>query len=128
MNEPQPELPNLDGEGDRLEPKSPLIELPKDLELLEKLRRKLQEYKQRLETEKAQSPYQAPETFADTHYKIAVLGKLLSEGSVSTYDLSRELNERDGYFDANAFQNACSVIHDYATTGGQAVDGGTGLK
>lgn len=115
------------------EKKSPKIELPSDIETIRKLQKKLREYKTRLEEEKGQKikTHTAPEqdfvALADTHYKIAVLEKLLLEGSVNTYELSRELNEADGMFDASAFDNACGVIEDYVETGGERNVGGTGF-
>lgn len=111
---------------------SPKIELPKDAEVVKRLQNKLKDYKQRLAEEKKKiDPYKAPEQvfhiLADTNYKIAVLEKVLLEGEVNTFELSRELNSQDGQFDSGAFNNACGVIEDYCSTGGKNTRGGTGF-
>ena len=126
---------NLEGDPDiskTPEQESPKIEFPKDIEIVERMQEKLKDYKQRLESEKSKiGPHKAPEqvfsTLADTKYKITVLEKLLLEGSVDTHQLSRELDEKDGQLDQQAFENACAVIEDYATTGGKRVVGGSGF-
>ena len=114
------------------EKESPKIELPRNFKTIERLQDKLKDYKQRLESKKDKvDPYKAPEqtfrVFAGTKYKIAVVEKLLLEGNVDTHQLSLELGEKDGQFDKQAFENACSVIKDYVTTGGKRVTGGTGF-
>lgn len=114
------------------ERESPKIEFPQDIETVKKMQNKLKDYKQRLESQKSKiDPHKAPEQvfqmLADTHYKIAVLEKLLLEGSVDAHQLSRELNEKDGQFDIEAFENACGVIEDYSTTGGKRVTGSAGF-
>ena len=112
--------------------KSPKIKLPENSEMVQRLQDKLGDYKQRLEYEESEiDPYKAPETvfsmLVDTRYKIAVLEKLLNDGEVNTFELSKELNDQDGRLDTQAFNNACAVIDDYCKTGGKNVRGGTGL-
>ncbi len=105
---------------------SPIIELPDDPELRQMLEDKLSEYNERLK----KNPYLPPESpeILDTKHKIAVLEKLLNNGSVNTFDFSRELSETRGFvFDASFFNNACAVIEDYVKTGGRHTKGGTGL-
>ena len=115
-------------EEKKVEEKGPEINLPEDQNIVKALQNKLVEYKERLVTQMKQEPYKAPELFADTNYKIAVLEKLLVEGKVNTYELSRQLKEKYGGVDVASFDNACAVIEDYAKTGGKEVRGGTGLK
>lgn len=108
------------------------IELPKDPELVSKLKNKLGEYRDRQASEKREiTHYLAPtERFSMflEKYKLAVLEKLLHDGMVDINDLSRELNEKDGKFDEDAYKSACNVIKDYCDTGGENVMLGTGLK
>lgn len=60
----------------------------------------------------------------DTLCKMTVLQRLLREGRVSTWELSREMAEAYGSgFDVEAFNNACGVIKDYCETSHD----GTGL-
>ncbi len=107
---------------------SPKIKFPEDITKVKSLQEKLAEYKERLGTQMKKDPHKVPELFTDTNYKIAVLEKLLTDGEVNTYELSRELNEKYGGFNVDDFNNACAVIEDYAKTGGKEVTGGTGLK
>ena len=130
--QPEKEEENKEIKEKALEKESPKIELPRNFETIERLQNKLKDYKQRLESKKAKvDPYKAPEqtfrVFAGTKYKIAVVEKLLLEGDVDTHQLSLELGEKDGQFDKQAFENACSVIKDYVATGGKGVTGGTGF-
>ena len=107
---------------------SPVIRIGEDRELL---RRKLEEYKERLKspTVPLGVAYRAPEALFDfdTVYKIAVTEALVNTGEVSTYDLSHKLKTKYGFFDSEAFNNACGVVEDYIKTGGKGVRGGTGL-
>ena len=82
---------------------------------------KLNEYQRRYD------PNRAPEQQMGTLCKTAVLSRLLSEQRVVTWDLCRELRATYGSgFDPDAFSNACRVIADYYTTGGERNRGGTG--
>ena len=119
------------------EDKSPVIRLPEDEGRVEQLERKLIEYQDRLERHRKkimkEHPYWAPEQIemylSDTKYKILVLSRVLKDKEVRTYDLSRELIKLEGgLFSVDNYQNACGVIDDYCTTGGQRAHGGTGLK
>lgn len=100
--------------------KSPVIELPKDPKRVVQLRMKLQEYRNRIDPRR-------PIKFQPVRYKIEVLSRLLEGGRVETWELSRELAKKDGVFNDALFQNACGVIDDYCTTGGENCGGGTGL-
>ncbi len=118
--------------------KSPVIRLPEDKGRVEQLERKLTEYQGRLERHRkkvrVEHPYWSPEQIncflSDTRYKIIVLSRVLKDKKVKTYNLSREIakGEAEGWFDVDAYQNACGVIDDYCLTGGQRARGGTGLK
>jgi hypothetical protein len=105
----------------------PKIQFPEDLQTVRALQKKLQEYKERLGEEMKNDPYKTPEMFTDTTYKIAVLEKLLLQGEVDTHALSREIHEKFGNLNTSDFDNACSVIEDYAKTSGKHTTGGTGL-
>ncbi|MEK7503001.1 MAG: hypothetical protein AAB556_00990 [Patescibacteria group bacterium] len=101
---------------------SPILVLPKDETRKQQLRKKLAEYRGRID------PSHAPETQMSAICKTTVLERLLRDGQVKTYDLSLEMAEMYGSgFDVNKFNNACGVIDDYCKTGGQNVSGGTGL-
>ncbi len=98
--------------------KSPTIVLPK--RHVQQLHSKLVEYEGRL------SQFRAPELQMDTICKMTVLGRLLRDGQVNTWELSREMATTYGSgFDPWAFTNACGVIEDYCKTGGQNVSGGS---
>ena len=113
---------DLKGIARRLE-KSPVIVLPENETHKTQLRRKLEEYKGRVK------PFRAPELQMDTIYKMTVLERLLRDGQVNTWELSREIAKTYGSdFDGHAFNNACGVIEDYCETGGQNTNGGTGLQ
>lgn len=102
---------------------SPVIVFPEDETRKQQLRAKLVEYQGRM------NPYRAPEMQMDTICKMVVLERLLRDGQVKTWDLSREMAETYGSgFDGNAFGNACGVIEDYCKTGGQNIHSGTGLR
>ena len=124
--------PSLQDMGIESEKESPKIEFPQDLEVVRKMQTKLNEYRKRLAQIEQTQEYLAPEQMfnntADTRYKIAIMERLLLDGSVDTQQLSRDLNEADGDLNPQAFINACEVIQDYAETGGQRTTGGTGLK
>ncbi len=102
--------------------KSPILVLPEDKVRVEQLRKKLQEYKQRIK------PYCAPELQMGAVCKIAVLERLLRDMVVDTWQLCLEMEETYGSgFDSEKFGVACGVIEDYCNTGGKNSTGGTGL-
>jgi hypothetical protein len=102
--------------------KSPIIVLPENETRRAQLRAKLKEYRGRM------SPYQPPEMAMDTVFKAEVLATLLEKGRVDTHALSREVAERFGDgFNLDTFGNACAVIDNYCTAGGENIVGGTGL-
>ena len=97
--------------------KIPIIVLPG--ERVQQLRKKLAEYKVRVDS------FRAPELQMDTICKKTVLERLLRDGQVNTWELSREMLKTYGSgFDPWAFNNACGVVEDYCKTGGQNVFGG----
>lgn len=102
---------------------SPVIKFPTDPERQAQLRRKLEEYKSRLESR------QFPESQSELGYRVTILETLLANQEVNTWNLSRELASKfKDDFDVRAFERSCAVIDDYCQTGGQHVCGGTGLK
>lgn len=110
-------------EAERLGAKGPVIILPTDETRKQQLHNKLVEYRKRLH------PYRAPESQMDLVCKIAVLERLLNNGQVNTWELSREMVAKYGPgFNTDDFNNACAVIGDYCETGGQNVRGGAGLS
>jgi hypothetical protein len=103
---------------------SPVIELTDDPILIARLGLKLEEYKLRLIEHR--NPFQAPEG-SDTHYKIFVLQKVLTERRVLTWELSREYEATYLCFDPRLFEIACGVVEDYIKTGGKRTLYGSGL-
>ena len=106
---------------------SPVITKPEDSELVEKLERKLQEYKNRLA-----DPHYALLAPTDPHVvhlaiRIRILDEVLKEGEVNTWRLSRELINTAGYNSWN-FEYAAKIIYLYTTGGTRSITGGTGLK
>lgn len=108
--------------------KEPSMEMPEEIEAVKALQSKLAEYKERLKEQEAENPYAPPEAFNDTRYKIVAMEKLLTEGSVNMDEFSKDLRERFGSLDIDTLGNAFLVVEDYATTKGDRVSGGTGLK
>lgn len=118
---------------------SPKIELSQDPENLARLQTKLKDYKRRLTVQESQyvpdhddmlvdgESIKKLRLTADTRYKIAVLEKLLLNGSVDKDQLYKELINNDKTFDQSSYDNAFGVIEDYVVTGGERVVGGTGL-
>ena len=109
--------------------KEPKITLPSDEIIKGKLEKKLEEYKKRVEEIKFQNPCTYPALIQSTTsaYKAEIVERLLKEGHVDTWQLSKELNEKHNYFDVRNFENAAAVISDYCKTGGKNVRGGTGF-
>jgi hypothetical protein len=96
------------------------IVLTTDPDLKAKLKRKLAEYKTRMQ-------YRAPETDPHGWYKLNVLARLLTEGMVNVPALQAEFRHHSWY-DEYAFADAVSVINAYNSGNNSAVYGGTGLK
>lgn len=115
---------NEEGEKQKEGPK---IKIPEDPELVNALRDKLAEYKERLAKQMKNDPYKPPEAFSGTVYKMEILLKLLKDGEVDMRELSKELGNKYVNLNAGSFNNAYAVIDDYAKTGGGNVLGG-GLK
>lgn len=101
---------------------APIIVLSEDETRKKQLQNKLKEYRGRMDR------YQAPELQMGVICKIAVLERLLRDGQVNTWDLSREMADIYGSgFRTREFNVACMVIEDYCKTGGMNLSGGTGL-
>jgi hypothetical protein len=85
---------------------------------------KLEEYRERLEKEKAINKKADPNSFTDTIYKIALLARLLSDDSVNTEDIAKDLSNLYGGINRRDFENAMLVISDYAKAGADRKDRG----
>lgn len=121
---------------------SPVITLPSDPELRAKLERKLLEYKQRYadivaehggeENLKYKSPELMSLDFGQAPYRVFILERLLRDGVVETWSLSRELagvlQKVGNEFVNEYFDRSCTVIRSYAEKGGAGLIDGTGLK
>lgn len=92
------------------------------------LEAKLSEYRGRLDERPTMHPELQLIRHSDAMYKITVLERLLKDGRISTWELSREMAKKLGSeFDARLFNRACAVISDYNQTGGANLSSGTGL-
>jgi hypothetical protein len=112
---------------------SPVLVLPDDEERVEQLKRKLEEYRERIASAHRANPNKHPGfinlVMADALYKKEILERLLRDGQVNTWVLSLELGNTYGpNFDLEVFDNACGVIDDYCKTGGASIIRGTGLQ
>lgn len=112
-----------------------IIQLPKNQDLVERLRKKLVQYAQRasdlVDQIKEENPYWHPELVVQNYcitnqfYKLAVLSELLEKREIGAQAFSLELAEEYNVFDINNFNQACGVIDDYCRTGGAHAQGGT---
>ncbi len=120
------QIRELEKEMGESKQESPSIKLPKNPEVIKKLKNKLEEYKKRLEkiknSEDYNNEYNSPEEAfkktADVYYKIKILEEVLTYGEVKTYEFLSRFKKRDEQFNIEAFENACGVIKDYCDTGG----------
>ncbi len=102
---------------------SRVLTLPTDNAVrIAQLTAKLEEYRRRFD------PHKAPELQMHLLMKTILLDTLLRHGRVETGSLSERLAARFGAsFSLRVFADACAVISDYCTSGGEHVCGGTGL-
>ncbi len=102
---------------------SPVIKLDRRKRVLVRmLRWKLIEYESR--REKYRPPGLDP-----TFYKEEVLKKVLEDGFVNTWELSREMSKRlSEEYDFRFFNNACAVVGAYCKQDFDKIAGGTGLQ
>ncbi len=107
-----------------------VIRLSEDAEQVERLRQKLAQYEKQLrEPPSGDIMYSAPERFmaesALVRYRIEILTRLLSRGSVDTLALSHELQEEEsaegGILNEEVFQTSCTIIDGYCK--GEPIDG-----
>ena len=118
------------------EPAEIVINLPENKELVEKLTKKLAEYRERQEDIERRRGGGAPEQnepllakARGLHYKTTVLERLLQGGAVSSEMLRSQMRQEDGEaFNEADFDNAVGVIDAYANDREFTLDGGTGLK
>ena len=111
----------------------PVLKLPKNDVLRARLAKKLEEYRERV-TEEQGTDYPVfahftKPAYRDAFYKEMVLERLLNNGEVKCWDLSREFCFSNPYdeIDILAFSNACSVVKYYCTGREHEVTGGNGL-
>ncbi len=111
-------------------PEGPVIKLPSNERLVGALRRKENEYKERVEIEDRDGwMFQAPEAKSfTTRYKFEILQRVLADGEVNTFNLCRELQTRDGYVNGHDFNKAAGIVNAYCKDGGARLRGGTGLS
>jgi len=112
--------------------------LPEDKNRVNKLKRKLKEYAERVEKVKKElekdNPTWHPELVqltlekSQNYIRLSVLSELFLEEEVDTYKFSLELNKELNGFDTKEYSITCAVINDYCETGGKNTSGGTGLK
>ena len=97
------------------------ITLPDCPILVSKLRTKLQEYK-------ARNPFTAPEVDQDRFFKVEVLERLMTTGSVTKewYKTTFADLPEDTYF-TYYLDNALGIINAYYQQDFAAIQGGTGL-
>ncbi len=128
------------------EKESPVIQRPTDDELLEKLRRKAQEYQGRITK---QGPYTHPEqalfeslaagsaTVLDSMLKAQLLNEVLEVGEVRTWEFTLRMSEDPIFESAKSLNpalfgdrlaSACAVIDAYCTGDYSRISGGTGLQ
>jgi hypothetical protein len=114
--------PSKDVPSDRVEStKKPRmkIKLPDNDIIVNELKDKLTEYRNRLfkkikETPEGETPEQSYGRLAGTIYKVKVLSTLLDEGEVDVVALAKEFYKEEGdLFDPARFVNSYSVINDY---------------
>jgi hypothetical protein len=96
------------------------IELTSDVEVLEKLRRKQAEYKERYF-------FQAPEVYPLSTYKMTLLNELLEHGMIDVNE-RRERASKDDYYHAGSFDTAAKIIAAYNANELTMLRGGTGLR
>lgn len=128
-------MSNQDGPNSRMSPAEITLNEVTP-ERYQKLAQKLEEYKKRLMDNPACDGYKAPELFLEENnilrYRITILERLLRNGKVDSWSLSREmaqeLQKKGEVFDSRRFDSACRIIDDYVKTGGKHLVGGTGLK
>jgi hypothetical protein len=100
--------------------------LPKDKHLRAQLEKKLQEYEKRKSPENRQKN---PESAIDACYKSALLGVVLKNRPVNTWDFSLALARQYGDgFNEELCDRACDVVAGYCKCNdGAELVGGTGL-
>ncbi len=105
-----------------------IIQKPGDPKLVERLKLKLAEYKNRLIKMGEANPYRPPEhpIFWGTRYKIALLEGVLEHGSADTRAVSLDFYKQ-GVLNIERFNGAAGAIADYCRTGGKHVEHSTGL-
>jgi hypothetical protein len=103
----------------------PIITRPADKRLVARLKKKLEEYKERMSSDRVEHD---PEVAIDAFYKVAVLGAVLEKGQVVITAICSQLRSQCGEsFDEVCFINARKVVAKYCGCGNGETTGGTGL-
>lgn len=104
---------------------------PENRELLEKLERKLKEYKERVEKyerefDKSPDDKSTFYKYSDAFYKFKILDFLLLQGKVEERDIAILSHDTNKRVDSDSLASAFGVIKAYVE--GENVIGGSGLK
>ena len=103
-----------------------ILKLPQDEDLVRKLQGKLLEYAGRIEEHKYQHPELNNNIVLNSTYKAIILTKLLREGQVNSWDLSKQMHKKMSPLDVNLFDRCYGVIGSYIVDPNNVI-GGTGL-
>ena len=103
-----------------------ILKLPQDEDLVRKLQGKLLEYAGRIEEHKYQHPELNNYIVLNSTYKAIILTKLLREGQVNSWDLSKQMHKKMSPLDVNLFDRCYGVIGSYIVDPNNVI-GGTGL-
>lgn len=130
--------------GQETTPSSPVITRPEDSGLIERLKRKQEEYLGRIGdefTHPEQAIFMGIESGnlepLDAYIKHKLLTKVLEDGSVETWEFSRQIANdllSSGISEVvlphilDSTATACAVIHAYCSDNLSVVRGGTGLQ
>jgi hypothetical protein len=103
------------------------IKMPDNPEIKNQLRKKFAEYTQRVHKIKQECTHGNSQLCYNSMpgYKALIIRRLFSLGEVETTKMAFEIKEEFGRLDANLFNTAARVIHDYCKTGGKNVTKGS---
>ncbi|MFW6013537.1 MAG: hypothetical protein ACOCQG_00020 [Candidatus Nanoarchaeia archaeon] len=105
-----------------------IIKKPEDATLVNRLEKKLNEYKGRIDKKQEKSPQTPYNELLNTGsgYKAMILGNVLFNERADTDRLYKNLESKMGGIDKIAYNNAVGVINDYINNEGRNTIGGTG--
>ena len=108
-----------------VEPDETIITLPPHMR--DVMRAKMDEYKRRLLNDYKDRPPEDP-SVVQVNLRVFIIERLLAEGSVSTWELSREFAHTVSNYHPYYMEQACKIVDRYCQTGGEGLVGGTGLR